>query len=56
MELFKKKRKYEDPIAEIEWFTMVNILAGSGSYGDGGDDDEDPFGDGTNGFSGSTEF
>lgn len=52
----KFKRKYEEPWAEIEWFTVVDVLTKSSSYGDHGDDEEDPFGDGTNSVSGSTEF
>lgn len=52
----KFKKKYEEPWAEIELFTVADVLTKSSSYGDGGDDEEDPFGNGTNGFTNSNEF
>ena len=51
----KFKKRYEEPWAEIEPFTIADVLTDSGSYGDHGDEPDDPFGNGTN-ATGGVEF
>lgn len=46
----QKKKNYETPWAEIEWFTVADVIRTSGSQDDYDEEDDDnPWGNGNRG-------
>lgn len=40
----QKKKNYETPWAEIEWFTVADVIRTSGSQDDYDEEDDNPWG------------
>lgn len=49
-----KKKNYETPWAEVELFTVDDVIRTSGSQDDYDEEDDDPWGNGSNGGGGTT--
>ncbi len=52
--MYMKKKKYETPLAEIEWLTIKDIIRTSGQ--DPYDDEDDEDGDGNGGTNGTNSL